>query len=341
MKRVSLRLMAILLALGAASPATAQNYPSRTIKVLISTAPGGLLDILPRILGQKITETTGQAVVIENKTGGNGAVAGAEFAKSTPDGYTLMGAFHGVNAILPHMTNLPFDPRTDFAPIVHFLTVPTILVVHPSLPVESVQDLIAYGKANPGKLTYASQGVGSGGHLGGELFKQITGLDIAHVPFRGAAPAAQALVGGQVSMMFDNVTLGGRVDQGRPHPRARRRREVAQRHAAGRSDVRRERPAARGQRLVRLDGADRHTAGDHQLAQPRGQHRVFATGRAQSLPGARRGAAARHARRFPCASSTWNIASGGRSSPGPISGSTEFASKPRSREGMTPTLKPR
>jgi tripartite-type tricarboxylate transporter receptor subunit TctC len=207
MKRVSLGLIAILLALGAVSPATAQNYPTRTIKVLISTAPGGLLDILPRILGQKISETTGQAVVIENKTGGNGAVAGAEFAKSAPDGYTLMGAFHGVNAILPHMTNLPFDPRTDFAPIVHFLTVPTILVVHPSLPVESVQDLIAYGKANPGKLTYASQGVGSGGHLGGELFKQLTGLDIAHVPFRGAAPAAQALVGGQVSMMFDNVTL--------------------------------------------------------------------------------------------------------------------------------------
>ena len=206
MQRVALRLAAIVFALGAAIPASAQNYPTRPIKVLVSTAPGGLLDLLPRVLGQKITEATGQPVIIENKTGGNGAVAGAEFAKSAPDGYTLMGAFHGVNAILPHMTTLTFDPR-EFEPIVHFLSVPTILVVHPSLPVESVQELIAYGKANPGKLTYASQGVGSGGHLAAELFKQNTGLDITHVPFRGAAPAAQALLGGQVSIMFDNVTL--------------------------------------------------------------------------------------------------------------------------------------
>ncbi len=193
-------LMAILggVLFPAVQSATAQDYPTRTIRILISTAPGGLLDILPRILGQRITETTGQAVVIENKTGGNGAVAGAEFAKSAPDGYTLMGAFHGVNSILPHMTKLPFDPLTEFTGVAHFLTVPTILVVHPSVPARSVQELIAYGKANPGKLSYASQGVGSGGHLGAELFKQMTGLDITHVPFRGAAPAAQAVVGGQV-----------------------------------------------------------------------------------------------------------------------------------------------
>jgi tripartite-type tricarboxylate transporter receptor subunit TctC len=93
----------------AASPASAQDYPTRTIRVLVSSAPGGLLDLLPRILGQKITESAGQALIIENKTGGNGAAAGAELAKAAPDGYTLMGAFHGVNAILPHMTSLPFD----------------------------------------------------------------------------------------------------------------------------------------------------------------------------------------------------------------------------------------
>ena len=190
------------------SPAQAQAYPSRTIKVLVSTAPGGLLDILPRILGQKITETTGQAVVIENKTGGNGAVAGAEAAKSAPDGYTLMMGFHGVNAMLPHMTSkLTFDPAKDFVPVIHIMTVPNILVVHPSLPVKDVKELIAYATANPGKLTYASQGVGSSGHVGGEMFKQITGIDVTHVPFRGAAPAAQALLAGQVSIMFDNVTL--------------------------------------------------------------------------------------------------------------------------------------
>jgi tripartite-type tricarboxylate transporter receptor subunit TctC len=208
--RVSLWRVAAILAcaLGSTASAQTQNYPSRTIKVMVSTAPGGLLDILPRILGQKITEATGQAVVIENKTGGNGAVAGGEVAKSTPDGYTLMMGFHGVNAMLPHMTSkLTFDPTKDFIPVIHMMTVPNILVVHPSVPAKSVQELIAHAKANPGKLTYASQGVGSTGHVGGELFKQLAGVDITHVPYRGAAPAAQAVIGGQVSMMFDVVTL--------------------------------------------------------------------------------------------------------------------------------------
>jgi tripartite-type tricarboxylate transporter receptor subunit TctC len=202
--------VAATLACVSATPvlAQAQTYPSRTIKILVSTAPGGLLDILSRILGQKITETTGQAVVIENKTGGNGAVAGGDTAKAPPDGYTLLMGFHGVNAMLPHMTSkLTFDPTKDFAPVVHIMTVPNILVVHPSVPAKDVKELIAYAEANPGKLTYASQGVGSSGHVGGELFKQLSNTDITHVPFRGAAPAAQALVGGQISMMFDNVTL--------------------------------------------------------------------------------------------------------------------------------------
>ena len=200
---------AFALALALATvPAGAQNYPSRTIKVLVSTAPGGLLDILPRLLGQKITEDTGQAVVVENRLGGNGSVAGEAAAKSPPDGYTLMMGFHGVNAMLPHMTSkLPFDPKTDFVPVVHIMTVPNILVVNPSVPAQSVRELIAHAKANPGKLTYASQGVGSTGHVAGELFKQLAGVDITHVPYRGATPAAQDVIGGQVHMMFDVVTL--------------------------------------------------------------------------------------------------------------------------------------
>ena len=196
-------------------PSRGASPPPRTIRrgpqdFGVKTAPGGLIDILPRILGPKITETTGQPVIVENRPGGNGAVAGAEVAKSPPDGYTLMMGFHGVNAMLPHMTSkLAFDPTRDFVPIVHIMTVPNILVVHPAVPAQSVKELIAYARANPGKLSYASQGVGSTGHVAGELFKQSAGVEIAHVPYRGAPLAAQDVMGGQVSMMFDVVTLAG------------------------------------------------------------------------------------------------------------------------------------
>jgi tripartite-type tricarboxylate transporter receptor subunit TctC len=188
------------------SPASSQNYPSKTIRVVISQPPGGLMDILPRILGQKITETTRQAMVIENRLGGNGTVAGADVARSTPDGYTLMMGFHGLNAMLPHMTKLSFDPSEVFAPVIHIMTVPNVLVVHPSMSARSLKELIAHAKANPGKVTFASQGVGSTGHVGGELFKQLAGIEIVHVPYRGAAPAQQAVMAGDVSMMFDTVT---------------------------------------------------------------------------------------------------------------------------------------
>jgi tripartite-type tricarboxylate transporter receptor subunit TctC len=194
----------------AAGLARGEEYPSKTIKILVPQAPGGLVDILPRILGQKIAETTKQAVVVENRLGGNGAVAGAEAAKATPDGYTLMMSFHALNAMLPHMTSkLAFDPSKDLVPIVFILTAPNILVIPPSIPVSSVNELIAYARANPGKgkLTFASQGVGSTGHVAEELFKQLTGVDIVHVPYRGAAQAAQALMGEEVTMMFDVVTL--------------------------------------------------------------------------------------------------------------------------------------
>lgn len=190
------------------SVAWAEDYPTRTIKVVVSQPPGGLMDILPRILGQKITEKTGQAVVVENRLGGNGAVAGAEVARAEPDGYTLMMGFHGVNAMLPHMTSkLGFEPEKAFVPIVHILSVPNILVVHPSVPAQSLAELVAYAKAHPGKLSFASQGVGSTGHVAGELLKQRAGIDIVHIPFRGAAPAQQAVVSGEVSMMFDAVAL--------------------------------------------------------------------------------------------------------------------------------------
>ncbi len=234
---------------------------SRTIRILVPNAPGGLVDILPRVLGQKITETTKQAVVVENRIGGNGAVAGAEVARSAPDGYTLLMSFHALNAMLPHMTSkLTFDPNKDLVPIVHIMTVPNILVVHPSVPANSVKELVAYGKANPGKLTFASQGVGSTGHVAGELFKQLTDIDIVHVPYRGAAPAAQALMGGQVTMMFDVVTLAMEpVKAGRMRAlgvATAKRVDVHQRCA----DIGGSRFASGNQRLVRADGTRRNAA---------------------------------------------------------------------------------
>jgi tripartite-type tricarboxylate transporter receptor subunit TctC len=198
--------LAGLVCLGPA-PASSEQYPSKTIKILSPLAPGGFTDILPRILGQKITDTTKQPVVIENRLGGNGAVAGAEVAEATPDGYTLLSSHQTLQAMLPHINSkLRFDPNKDLVPIVHFLTVPNILVIHPSVPAKSLKELIEYAKANPGKLAFGSQAVGSTGHIAGEVLKRHAGIDIVHVPHRGAAPAQNALLGGHVHLMFDTVT---------------------------------------------------------------------------------------------------------------------------------------
>ena len=169
------------------------------------TAPGGMADLLARTLGQKLTEAGGQPVVVENRTGAAGVVAADAVAKAPPDGYTLMLGFHGVLSILPHLTKLPYDPAKDLIPVSHLALIPNVLVVHPSVPANSVKELIDYAKANPRKLTYASQGNGSSGHMAGEQFKLITGADIVHVPYRGAAPALQDLTAGHVNMMFDIV----------------------------------------------------------------------------------------------------------------------------------------
>lgn len=185
----------------------ADTYPSQPIKFIVPTAPGGIADLVARVLAQKLSEA-GKATVVENRTGGAGVVAAEYVAKAPPDGYTIYVGFHGTHAILPHlMPKLPYDPVRDFAPIILVVASANVLVVHPSLPVTSVKELIAYAKANPGRLTYASQGVGSSGHIAAEQFKQVAGVDIVHVPYRGAAPAVADLVAGHVSMMFDIVPL--------------------------------------------------------------------------------------------------------------------------------------
>ncbi|MET0924581.1 MAG: tripartite tricarboxylate transporter substrate binding protein [Xanthobacteraceae bacterium] len=187
-------------------PAGAQPYPSQPIKIIVPTAPGGVADIVARAFAQKLQES-GKTAVVENRTGAAGTIAADSVAKSPPDGYTVYVGFHGTQSILPHLMTLPYDAATDISPVILVARSPNILVVHPSVPAQSMKQLIDYAKANPGKLTYASQGNGSSGHIVGEQFKQVTGTDIAHVPYRGAAPAVQDLVAGHVTMMFDILTL--------------------------------------------------------------------------------------------------------------------------------------
>jgi tripartite-type tricarboxylate transporter receptor subunit TctC len=188
------------------SAAFAQDYPSRPIRVLVPAQAGGIGDILPRIVGQKLAEA-GTTLIVENRTGGAGIIAAEAVAKAPPDGYLLLMGNQGQLSIRPLLVKLPYDAAKDFAPVTLMVTVPNILVVHPSVPAKTLPELIAYAKANPGKLSYASQGIGASGHIAGELFKLAAGVEITHVPYRGAAPAAQDLAAGHVSMMFDVVSL--------------------------------------------------------------------------------------------------------------------------------------
>ncbi len=184
----------------------AQSFPSKPVKLVVPFPPGGSLDAAGRAIADKLTQMWGQSVVVENKPGAGGNI-GADFvAKSPADGYTVvMGALstHAVNPSL--YPKMPYDAAKDFAPISLVAITPNVLVVNPSLPVNSVKDLIAYAKANPGKLSFGSGSNGSAGHLAGELFKVDTGTDMVHIPFKGGAPALQALLAGDTQFMFDNL----------------------------------------------------------------------------------------------------------------------------------------
>jgi tripartite-type tricarboxylate transporter receptor subunit TctC len=189
-----------------AAPLQAQTYPSRPIRFIVPFAAGaGVLDIMARIVGQHLGTATGQQVVIDNRPGAGGNVGAEVAAKATPDGYTmLMGAVALV--VSPYLyAKLPFDPLTDLVPVTQVNSAPLMLVVHPSLPVKSVAELIAYAKARPGQLNYGSGGVGATPFLATELFKSMAGIDVTHVPYRGGAPALADLVAGQLSFMIENV----------------------------------------------------------------------------------------------------------------------------------------
>jgi tripartite-type tricarboxylate transporter receptor subunit TctC len=190
----------------ATAPAVSQAYPSQPIRIIVPTPPGGVADIVARTFAAKLQET-GKTAVVENKTGGGGAIAADFVAKSPNDGYTVYVGLHNTQAILQHLTKLTYDPAKDFQAVTLVARSSNILITHPSVEPKNLKDLVAYAKANPGKLTYASQGNGSSGHIVGEQFKDVAGVDIVHVPYRGAAPAMQDLVAGQVSMSFEILTL--------------------------------------------------------------------------------------------------------------------------------------
>lgn len=189
-----------------ASPLAAQAYPSRPIRFIVPFAAGaGVLDIMARLVGQYLGASIGQQVIIDNRPGAGGNVGAEVAAKAAPDGYTmLMGAVALV--VSPFLyAKLPFDPLADLAPVTQVNSAPLMLVVHPSLPVNSVAELIAYAKARPGALNYGSGGVGATPFLATELFKSMAGIDVVHVPYKGGAPALADLVAGQLSFMIENV----------------------------------------------------------------------------------------------------------------------------------------
>ncbi|ARP84353.1 ABC transporter substrate-binding protein [Bordetella genomosp. 8] len=200
-----LRIAAFALAAGAAGNALAADaYPNHTITIIVPASPGGAIDIVARLISQKMTVSMGQSVVVQNKPGATGTIGEDYVAKSAPDGYTLVLAASS-HAINPTMFKLPYDTVKSFEPVALTHSVPLMLVVTPGLPVKSVKELIAYGKAHPHELTFASSGPGGAPHFSGELFKSMTGIDMVHVPYKGSTAAHPDLTSGRVSMMFDTL----------------------------------------------------------------------------------------------------------------------------------------
>lgn len=201
MKSISITAIA-LLALAWMSGAVAQAYPTKPVRMIVAVPPGGPADTLARLVGPRLSEALGQTVVIDNRPGANGIIAYETAARSTPDGYTFVAVAAGV-AINPSLyRKVPYDPIKDFAPITLGITVPNILVVHPSVKAGSVKELVALAKATPGKLTFASAGNGTSGHLALELFRLTTAIDVIHVPYKGGGPALADVMGGQVQALF-------------------------------------------------------------------------------------------------------------------------------------------
>ena len=205
MKSIRWLLAAALFASTGAMGQGAAQFPNKPIRMIVPFAPGGATDYMARTIAQKMSESMGQPVVVENKPGANAIVGTDAVAKSAPDGYVLvLCAFgHATNPYL--LTKMPYDTLKDLAPVTLLVTGPLMLAVNPSIPGNSLRELVTYMKANPGKLNYASGGSGSSQHFAGELFQSMTGTRMVHIPYKGTAPAYVDLLSGQVSMIFDNM----------------------------------------------------------------------------------------------------------------------------------------
>jgi tripartite-type tricarboxylate transporter receptor subunit TctC len=206
-RRHGLKLLAAAATLLATGATLAQdNYPSKAITMVVPFSAGGTTDILARIVGQALGQELGETIIIENKPGAGGNIGAQQAARSKADGYTLFMGTVGTHAINQALyKKLPYDPVKDFAPLSRVASVPNLLVAHPSRPYKTVQEMIAYAKANPGNVTYGSSGSGSSIHLSGDLFKSMTHLDMVHIPYKGSAPAVSDLLGNQIAVMFDNM----------------------------------------------------------------------------------------------------------------------------------------
>jgi tripartite-type tricarboxylate transporter receptor subunit TctC len=202
MKRTFAGLLAAFATALLLQPAAAQTWPDRPLKIVVSAPAGSSLDVIARLVGDRLKDRLGQPVIVENKPAAGGTVATAEVARAAPDGYTMVLAFNGPLAFGPLLQKLPYDVARDLAPVIITSSQPNVLAVNAQLPVKSLQELVAYSKANPGKLNYASVGNGSSSHLNMELLKSVSGLDAVHVPFNGSPPAVTATVQGETQMIF-------------------------------------------------------------------------------------------------------------------------------------------
>ena len=213
--------LAVATALAATVACHAQNYPTKPVRIVVPFPAGGPTDTLARLVGQKLTESLGQTFLVDNRAGATGTIGTGLVAKAPPDGYTLlMSATSNYVAAFLYQ-KLPYDPDRDLAPLIRIATLPFYLVVHPSLPVHSVQELVKFAKARPGDLAFSSPGPGSGGHLVMAMFQAATGIQLVHVPYKGAAPSITALVGGEVALTWDTISTS------HPHVAAGKLRALA------------------------------------------------------------------------------------------------------------------